>query len=279
MAEKIDCAVIGAGVVGLAVARALALSGREVIVLESESAIGTGISSRNSEVIHAGIYYPIGSLKARLCVTGRQLLYPFCASHAVEHRRLGKLIVAVSIEEAPTLEKYHAQAQANGVSDIRRLTPEEAAELEPEVRSVAALFSPSTGIVDSHGLMSAYQADVEGNDGIIVFNSPVIGGSLHPREIELEVGGAMPTTVRAASVINCAGLNAQVVSACLLGVPASAIAPRFLAKGYYFSLSGRSPFRHLVYPVANAAGLGTHVTLDLGRRGTLWTRRAVDRGN
>jgi L-2-hydroxyglutarate oxidase LhgO len=263
MSEKIDCAVIGAGVIGLAVARALALSGREVIVLESESAIGTGISSRNSEVIHAGIYYPTGSLKAQLCVAGRQLLYQFCASHAVEHRRIGKLIVATSIHDAAMLERYQAQAAANGVTDLRQLTPEEAAQLEPEVRSAAALFSPSTGIVDTHGLMSAYQADVEANGGIVALNSPVTGGRLDRSEIELEIGGAAPTNLRAASVINCAGLNAQMISGRMLGVPASAIAPRYLAKGHYFSLSGRSPFRHLVYPVANSAGLGTHVTLDL----------------
>jgi L-2-hydroxyglutarate oxidase LhgO len=263
MSEKIDCAVIGAGVVGLAVARALAMAGREVIVLESESAIGTGISSRNSEVIHAGIYYPVGSLKARLCVAGRELLYRFCASHAVEHRRLGKLIVAVSNHEAPILDTYHAQAEANGVADLRRLTHDQALEMEPEVRCVAALFSPSTGIVDSHGLMSAYQADLEASGGIIVFDSPVVGGSLRRSEIDLQIGGAAPTSVRAGSVINCAGLGAQTVSGKLQGVPSSAIAARYLAKGYYFSLAGRSPFRHLVYPVANSAGLGMHVTLDL----------------
>jgi L-2-hydroxyglutarate oxidase LhgO len=263
VSELIDCVVIGAGVVGLAVARALALSGREVIVLEGEGAIGTGISSRNSEVIHAGIYYPTGSLKARLCVSGRQLLYQFCASHGVEHRRLGKLIVASAIEEAPILEKYRAQAEANGVADLQPLTVAQVADLEPEVRCVAAIFSPSTGIVDSHGLMSAYRAELEANGGFVVLNSPVTGGRLHVREIELELGGAEPTTVRAASVINCAGLNAGLVSERIQGIPKSAIAPSFLAKGYYFSLAGRSPFRHLIYPVANAAGLGTHVTLGL----------------
>jgi L-2-hydroxyglutarate oxidase LhgO len=263
MSEKVDCAVIGAGVVGLAVGRALALAGREVIVLEAESAIGTGISSRNSEVIHAGIYYPTNSLKARLCVSGRQLLYQFCASHAVEHQRVGKLIVATSLDDAPALAKYQAQAAANGVADLRWVSSSEAAELEPEVRSVAALFSPSTGIVDSHGLMSAYQADLEARGGILALNSPVTGGKLYAREIELQIGGAASMSLRAGSVINCAGLNAQMVSERMLGVPAPAIAKRFLAKGHYFSLSGRSPFRHLVYPVANSAGLGTHVTLDL----------------
>jgi L-2-hydroxyglutarate oxidase LhgO len=263
MAEKIDCAVIGAGVVGLAVARALALRGREVLVLESENAIGTGISSRNSEVIHAGIYYPVGSLKARLCVSGRQLLYQYCASRNVDHRRLGKLIVASSVDEAPMLGKYQTQAEANGVADLRRLTLQEAAQLEPEVRCAAALFSPSTGIVDSHGLMSAYQVDLEEQGGIVVFDSPVIGGRLRGSAIELDIGGAAPTTVLAACVVNCAGLGAQMVSERIAGVAAAAIATRFLAKGYYFSLAGRSPFNHLIYPVANAAGLGTHVTLDL----------------
>jgi L-2-hydroxyglutarate oxidase LhgO len=261
--EQIDCAVIGAGVVGLAVARALALSGREVIVLESAGGIGTGISSRNSEVIHAGIYYPTGSLKARLCVQGRELLYQFCAANSVEHRRVGKLIVATTPEEIPTLAKYEAQARSNGVDDLRRLTSEEAARLEPEVRCAAALLSPSTGIVDSHGLMLAYQAELEARGGVLAVDSPVVGGRLQQDGIELEVGAATPMVVRAASVVNCAGLDAQDVSRRLQGVPTQAIPERFLAKGYYFSLSGRSPFQHLVYPVANSAGLGTHVTLDL----------------
>jgi L-2-hydroxyglutarate oxidase LhgO len=263
MIERIDCAVIGAGVVGLAVARALAQAGREVIVLESESAIGTGTSSRNSEVIHSGIYYPTGSMKARFCVRGRDLLYRFCALHSVEHRRIGKLIVATSAQQTPTLDKYEALAVANGVTDLRRLTAAEAAMLEPQVHCAAALLSPSTGIVDSHGLMLAYQADLEAHGGVLALNSPVTGGRLHEGEIALQVGGEPPMAVRAASVVNCAGLNAQGVSHALSGVPASAIPKRFLAKGYYFSLTGRSPFRHLVYPVANSAGLGTHVTLDL----------------
>jgi L-2-hydroxyglutarate oxidase LhgO len=234
-----------------------------VIVLESESAIGTGISSRNSEVIHAGIYYPTGSMKARFCVRGRELLYRYCALNSVEHRRIGKLIVATSMEEAPTLAKYEAQAAANGVTDLQRLTAKEAAELEPEVRCAAALLSPSTGIVDSHGLMLAYQSDLEAHGGVLALNSPVMGGRLHGREIALEIGGTAPIAVRAAAVVNCAGLNTQNVSQAILGVPAPAIPRRFLAKGYYFSLTGRSPFHHLVYPVANTAGLGTHVTLDM----------------
>jgi L-2-hydroxyglutarate oxidase LhgO len=263
MSERIDCAVIGAGVVGLAIGRALALAGREVIVLESEAAIGTGTSSRNSEVIHAGIYYPTGSLKARLCVTGRELLYRFCGTHSVEHRRVGKLIVATSVAEIATLARYESQARANGVSDLRRLTVAEALELEPEVQCAAALLSPSTGIIDSHGLMLAYQAELEAHGGVLALNSPVTGGRLHAHEVTLTVGGAAPMSVRASSVVNCAGLQAQALSHSIAGLPSAAIPQRYLAKGYYFSLSGRSPFRHLVYPVANAAGLGTHVTLDL----------------
>src|ERR1700722_4172114 len=264
MIERIDCAVIGAGVVGLAIARALALAGREVIVLESESAIGTGTSSRNSEVIHAGIYYATGSLKARLCVAGRPMLYGFCASSSVEHRRVGKLIVATAADEVPTLVKYEAQALSNGVTDLKWLAPDEVRVLEPEVLCVAALLSPSTGIVDTHGLMLAFRADLEANGGVIALNSPVIGGRLGASQIELQVGGSEPMALYAATVVNCAGLNAQSVSQRLLGVPGAAIPARYLAKGHYFSLAGASPFRHLVYPVANSAGLGTHVTLDLG---------------
>ncbi|HEY1726722.1 MAG TPA: NAD(P)/FAD-dependent oxidoreductase [Steroidobacteraceae bacterium] len=262
MTERIDCAVIGAGVVGLAVARALALSGREVIVLESAATIGSGISSRNSEVIHAGIYYPTGSLKARLCVAGRELLYEFCRSRSVEHRRLGKLIVAATTEEIPVLKRYAAQAQANGVTDLSWLSLPQVAELEPEVRCAAALLSPSTGIIDTHGLMLAYQAELEAHGGTVAFSSPVEAGTLERSGIELQVGGAPSMALRAGLVVNCAGLDAQGVSH-RLQAPAASIPARYLAKGHYFTLSGRSPFRHLVYPVANAAGLGTHVTLDL----------------
>jgi L-2-hydroxyglutarate oxidase LhgO len=263
MIERIDCAVIGAGVVGLAIARALAQSGREVIVLESESAIGTATSSRNSEVIHSGIYYPTSSMKARFCVRGRDLLYRFCALNSVEHRRTGKLIVASSSAEVATLAKYEAQALSNGVTDLQRLTADEARVLEPEVCCAAAVLSPSTGIVDSHGLMLAYQADLEAHGGVLALNSPVTGGALHEREIALQVGRAVPMAVHAASVINCAGLDSQSVSRSISGVPARSIPRRFLAKGHYFSFAGRSPFRRLVYPLANSAGLGTHVTLDL----------------
>jgi L-2-hydroxyglutarate oxidase LhgO len=263
MADQVDCIVIGAGVVGLAVARCLARSGREVLVLEAEHAIGTGISSRNSEVIHAGIYYPTDSLKARLCVAGNALLYRYCAQAGVEHRRLGKLIVATSEAEVTMLWKYQAQAAANGVHDLQRLSAQEVRELEPHVRCVAGLVSPSTGIVDSHGLMLAYRADLEAHGGIVAFDSAVIGGELSTSGVSVEVGGTATLTLQARVVVNCAGLQAQAVSAAVRGVPAHCIPARYLAKGHYFSLSGRSPFQRLIYPLANAAGLGTHVTLDL----------------
>jgi L-2-hydroxyglutarate oxidase LhgO len=263
MSERIDCAVIGAGVVGLAVARRLAMAGREVILLEAEATIGSGTSSRNSEVIHAGIYYAAGTRKAQWCVSGRHMLYDYCAQHGVEHRRIGKLIVATAPEEVATLAKYEAQARANGVTDLRWLSDAEIAQYEPEVSCVAALLSPSTGIIDSHGLMLAFLSDLEAHGGVLALRSPVLGGRLHADGVELEVGAGEPMHLHAASVVNCAGLQAQQISLSLRGMPAAAVPPCYLAKGHYFSLSGRAPFRHLVYPVANAAGLGTHVTLDL----------------
>jgi L-2-hydroxyglutarate oxidase LhgO len=263
MTERVDCVVIGAGVVGLAVARALALAGREVLVLESEQEIGTGTSSRNSEVIHSGIYYPTGSLKATLCVNGRQLLYRYIEQRGVEHRRVGKMIVATGAQEIATLQKYAAQASANGVDDLRLLDAPEIRALEPSVNGVAALLSPSTGIIDSHGLMLALQADLEAAGGMVVFQSRVAGGDLRGDEVVLEIDGASQMTLLARTVINCAGLEAQKVSSQLKGMPREAVPPRFLAKGHYFSMTGRAPFRRLIYPVANSAGLGTHVTLDL----------------
>ena len=263
MSEKTDCVVIGAGVVGLAVARALALAGREVIVLEAADRIGSGISSRNSEVLHAGIYYPSGSLKARFCVAGQKQLYRYCAERGIEHRRLGKLIVATSPEEIPVLAKYETLGRANGVEDLRPLSLPEVAELEPEVRCAAALLSPSTGIIDTHGLMLSYQADLEACGGVLALHSPLRGGAADANGITLEVGDTTQLSLRASLVINCAGLQAQQASYSLRGIPTQSVPPLFLAKGHYFSLSGRSPFRHLVYPLANAAGLGTHVTLDL----------------
>jgi L-2-hydroxyglutarate oxidase LhgO len=260
MSEQVDCVVIGAGIVGLAVARALALHGREVLVLEAQSAIGTGTSSRNSEVIHAGIYYPIGSLKAVCCVSGREALYEYCEQRHVEHQRLGKIIVATTENQKAELSKYAAQAAANGVHDLSALTAQEVEQLEPHVRCVAGLLSPSTGIVDSHGLMLAYQADIEANYGTVLLNASVSGGAISNDEVSLQVAD---TSLRARSVVNAAGLSAQAVSATLEGVKAHTIPQQFLAKGHYFNLSGPSPFKRLVYPIADDAGLGIHVTLDI----------------
>lgn len=249
---------------GLATARALALAGREVLVLEAQRSIGMETSSRNSEVIHAGIYYPTGTLKARLCVSGRAMLYQYAEQNAVEFRRVGKLIVAVSAEEMGALSKYEAQANANGVTDLRRLSAEETRQFEPSVRCVAAVLSPSSGIIDSHALMLAYQADLEARRGIVACNSAVVGGEVGDDHVVLEIDGAARTTLRARAVVNCAGLEAQAVSAVLKSVAPQSVPRRYLAKGHYFSLTGHAPFQHLVYPIADAAGLGTHVTLDLG---------------
>lgn len=264
MTEKIDCAVVGAGVVGLAVARGLALAGREVIVLESEDAIGTHTSSRNSEVIHAGLYYPPGSLKARLCVEGKQLLYSYCAERGVPFRNIGKVLVAVTGDEVPTLRSYTEKAAANGVRDLRWLSRAELREMEPAVECVAGFLSPSTGIVDSHALMLAYQGDAENSGAAVVFRSPVVAGKVTPDGIVLEVGGSEPMSLLCKTVVNCGGLVAQDVARALEGFPASAIPPQYFAKAHYYTLSGKSPFHRLVYPVASHAHLGVHVTIDLG---------------
>ena len=261
--ERVDCVVIGAGVVGLACARALALIGREVIVLEEAGAIGTETSSRNSEVIHAGIYYTPGSLKAKLCIPGRLALYRYCEEHGVAHRRCGKLIVAASDAQRPALEKLHAQAQANGVGDLQWLNGAQALAMEPELTCVAALLSPSTGIIDSHGLMLAYQGDAEARGAAIALRSPVQGGRVGGNGIELDVGGAQPMRIRARVVVNSAGLRAQKVAAALQGFPADRVPPSYYCKGNYFSLNARAPFSRLIYPVPEAAGLGVHLTLDL----------------
>ena len=261
--EKIDSVVIGAGVVGLAIARAFALAGREVVVLEREGAIGTGTSSRNSEVIHAGIYYPSGSFKATLCVAGRRALYPYLERRGIPHRRCGKLIVATDSGQIAGLEKLHAQAKANGVADLRMLEAREARALEPRISCVAALESPSTGIVDSHALMLALRGEAEERGAAIAFRSPLAGGRIRGDGIELEVGGAEPMRLVARTVINSAGLYAQDVARSLEGFPPEHVPPTYYCKGNYFSLSGRSPFARLVYPAPESAGLGVHLTLDM----------------
>ncbi len=268
MTERVDAIVAGAGVVGLAVARALALSGREVVVVESESMIGTGTSSRNSEVIHAGIYYPPGSAKARLCVAGKQTLYEYCAERGIEHRRCGKLIVATNDNQQDELATIFARAYANGVTDLEHLTVAQAHAMEPNVACIAALHSPSTGIIDSHGYMLALQGDLEDSGGVIAFGTSVSHGeieaaggvTLHCRD----VAGGEAFGLSAPVFVNSAGLGAVALAKSLDGFPAEHIPPAFLARGCYFSLAGRSPFSRLVYPVPEPGGLGVHLTLDLG---------------
>jgi L-2-hydroxyglutarate oxidase LhgO len=261
--EQVDCAVIGAGVVGLAIARELAMAGREVIVLEAADAIGTHTSSRNSEVIHAGLYYPKGSLKAGLCVSGKWLLYDYCAGHGVPHSKVGKIVVAVTADEIAKLKSYVQKAEGNGVGDLRWLSREELRELEPEVECVAGFLSPSTGIVDSHALMLAYQGDAQNKGAAVVFKSPVESGAVGPDRIVLNVGGDEPMTIACKSVVNSAGLFAQDIARSIEGIPAQSIPPQYFAKAHYFTLSGRPPFKRLVYPVASNAHLGVHVTMDM----------------
>ncbi len=264
MTEHVECVVIGAGVVGLAVARELAMAGREVIVLEAAESIGTHTSSRNSEVIHAGLYYPQGSLKARLCVEGKQRLYAYCAERGIAHERIGKIVVAADESEISAVQSYVAKAQANGVTDLEWLSAEQLHVLEPEVRCVAGFLSPSTGIIDSHALMLALQGDAENHGAAVVFHSPVQSGEVRADRIVLEVAGADPMTLTCSAVVNSAGLFAPDVARSIRGIPPASIPPKYFAKAHYYTLSGRSPFHRLVYPVATNAFLGVHVTLDLG---------------
>ena len=265
MAESLECAVIGAGVVGLAIARELAQRGREVVILEAANAIGTVTSSRNSEVIHAGLYYPKDSLKARFCVAGRKLLYAYCVEHGIEHRRCGKLIVACDAEDLKELESIRVKSAANGVDDMRILSRDEALAMEPALNVLGALHSPSTGIIDSHGYMLALQGDAEDAGAMIAFGAPVTAGKAHSDGVMLSIGGDAPMELNCRIVINSAGLASQRVAASIVGMPAERIVPGYMAKGCYFSLGRRAPFTHLIYPVPReAAGLGVHLTLDLG---------------
>jgi L-2-hydroxyglutarate oxidase LhgO len=259
----VDCVVIGAGVVGLAVARAISAGGREVLVVEAERDFGTGISSRNSEVIHSGIYYPQNSLKARLCVRGRQLLYSYCARNGIPHQKRGKLIVAIEGAQSGALTALHEKGQANGVEDLDMLDAGQAVKMEPQLRCKAALHSPLTGILDSHALMLSLLGDAERSGATIAYRAPVVGGRAESGGIVLAVGGEQPTELSARTVINCAGLGARRVAIGIDGAAVQAIPPLYLAKGNYFSLSGRSPFSRLVYPLPEPGGLGVHLTLDL----------------
>jgi L-2-hydroxyglutarate oxidase LhgO len=255
--ERLDAVVVGAGVVGLAVARALAMAGREVVILESEDAIGTHTSSRNSEVIHAGIYYPKGSLKARTCVAGKELLYEYCVSHGVPHRRSGKLIVASADEQLGELKAIQQKAHANGVTDVVWMTRQQVLALEPELNCVAGLYSPSTGIIDSHALMLAYQGDAEAHGAMLALKSP-----LEKCEIVSD-GFVLQEGIHARILVNSAGLRAPSLAALIQGFDRMHIPRELYAKGNYYSLTGKNPFKRLVYPVPEPGGLGVHVTLDM----------------
>jgi L-2-hydroxyglutarate oxidase LhgO len=271
--DEIGCLVVGAGVVGLAVARALARAGHEVVVLESAATFGTGVSSRSSEVIHAGLYYPTGSLKARLCVQGRRMLYRYCAERGVAHRRCGKLVVAGGEAGVAKLQAIAARAQANGVEGLQWLDGAQARKREPALACDAALWSPESGIVDSHALMTALLGDAEAAGAVLARASPFVravrdapaGGAGHAGDgWVVDVGGAEPSRVRARWLVNCAGLRAQAVARAVQGHPAAAVPPVWRAKGRYFTLAGRAPFSHLIYPTPEDGGLGVHLTLDLG---------------
>ena len=255
MAESCDVVVIGAGIVGLAVARALAQQGREVLVLEKHDMIGTETSSRHSEVIHAGIYYPTGSLKAKLCVEGKHLLYRYCDEHKVPHARIGKIIVATSPTQLSTLEKYQNQSVANGAGELPWLERADVKALEPDVECLAGVFSPSTGIIDSHAYMLSLEGEFEANGGMIAFNSEVESVTCNGEIVVSSAG--MQLSPR--TLVNSAGLYAPQISQ-KLGRDHQA----HFAKGHYYTLSGASPFTHLVYPIAESGGLGVHVTIDIG---------------
>lgn len=259
-----DTLIIGAGAIGLACAAALARAGQEVLILEAESRVGSVTSARSSEVMHAGLYYPTGSWRARLCVRGRALLQNFCETHAIPHRLCGKLVVAQTDADVVRLQNLLSQSQANGVTDVRWLTADQAQSLEPALRCQAALLSPSTGIFDSHAFMQALLAEAEAHGATAVMRTPVQGGqSLAQGGWLVQVGGTMPCTVRARHVINAAGLAACAVARSL-GVPSAAIPPAFYAQGAYFGFQGRVPFSHLIYPVpGQSSHLGVHLTLDL----------------
>ena len=261
--ENIDCTVIGAGVVGLAVARALALQGREVIILESESSVGTGTSSRNSEVIHAGIYYKTGSLKAELCVKGKLALYEYCKTRGIPFKRCGKMIVATHEGQIERLRTLQQKAIDNDITDLIWQDKKTTLKMEPALNAKASLLSPSTGIIDSHALMLSFQGEAEANGAVIAYNTPVLGGEIIESGILLHTGGQAPVTIKSSSVFNCGGLNAQKIAASITGFPEGCVPETHYAKGNYFSLNDDNPFTHLIYPVPEEAGLGVHLSLDL----------------
>jgi L-2-hydroxyglutarate oxidase LhgO len=261
--DKVDCVIIGAGVIGLAIARRLAQAGREVIVLEAAEGIGTVTSSRNSEVIHAGIYYPAGSLMARMCVGGKRVLYQYCRDHGIPYRNCGKLIVATTPKETEKLQSIRAHAEANGVLDLQTLAGADARALEPALNCDAALLSPSTGIMDSHAFMLALRGDAEDAGAVCAFHTPLLRAKAADGRIELDAGGDAPMSLECRLLVNAAGLNAPAVARGIEGMPIEKIPHAYLAKGNYFSCSARAPFSHLIYPVPEPGGLGVHLTLDM----------------
>ena len=266
--DRVDCVVIGAGVIGLAVAREMALQGRETILLERESAFGTISSARNSEVIHAGIYYPKDSLKAKLCVQGNRMLYEYCRTHHVATQQYGKLIVASDESQLDDLQAILYKAQQNQVPDIKMIAAEQAKVMEPELDCAAAVLSASTGIVDSHGLMLSLLGGFEDAGGMIAYQSPLISakpiGANAQDGFELQIGGADGMKIQTKLLINCAGMSAPAIAKKIEGLTQETIPKAYFAKGNYFSLSGKSPFKHLIYPIPEPGGLGVHLTLDMG---------------
>jgi L-2-hydroxyglutarate oxidase LhgO len=264
--NEVECVVIGAGVIGLAVARALALEGRGVLILERERQVGLHTSSRNSEVIHAGIYYPAGSLKARTCVAGRDLLYRYCVERGIAHRRCGKFVVAVSDEQLAGLQGIDERARANGVSDLEWLDGDQVRRVEPALACVAALASPSTGIIDSHAYMMSLLADAEARGAQIAYGAAVTALRSTRSGIEISIGSESDPVLRAQRVVNAAGLEAHRVAQMIEGLAAAHIPRVRYAKGSYFALRGPAPFSRLIYPMPEAGGLGIHMTVDLAGR-------------
>jgi L-2-hydroxyglutarate oxidase LhgO len=260
----VDATIVGAGVVGLAVARALALTGRSVVVVEAAEGIGTGTSSRNSEVVHAGLYYPTGSLKARLCVEGRRLLYTYCAERGIAHRKCGKLVVATDDHELEAVQGVARRGAANGVENLAMISAREAMAMEPALSCVGALWSPETGIVDSHAYMLSLQGDVENAGGAFAFHTPFVRATAGGNAITVETGGAAPWRFTTGLLVNAAGLSASTVADAIDGLAAEAVPRTRYAKGNYFVLAGRAPFTRLIYPAPHTHGLGVHLTIDLG---------------
>lgn len=259
---EVECLVVGAGVVGLAVARALAMKGKEVWLLDRESQVGMQTSSRNSEVIHAGIYYPQGSLKAKLCVQGRHLLYDYCDRNAIPYRRCGKLIVAKDVSQLDDLKRIQQHAIANGVEDLEFLCQEEVLAMEPDLEVVGALFSPSTGIIDSHSYMQQLQADFERFGGQVVLNTELVAKEIDETGIIFELKG-QNTQLKASSCVNSAGLSAIQLFKNIVTFPQQYLPEAHFAKGSYFAYSAKTPFTHLIYPVPVSGGLGVHLTIDM----------------